>query len=87
MQLYLSAYKLRDSKFDKQLSKPRINSLKRAFVHHGAMTWNSMLCILPNHVMDLKTLICFCESMEYNTQLIDTTFFQRLLKEQSHFSA
>lgn len=87
MQLYLSAYNLRESKFDKQLSKPRINSLKRAFVHRGAMAWNSMLCILPNHVTDLKTLTCFGESMEYNTQLIDTKFFQRLLKEQPQFSA
>jgi len=39
-------YNFRGSKFDRNLPKPKTNSLKRSFAYRGATAWNG----LPNHV-------------------------------------
>ena len=72
--------KLRDSKFEKKLPKPRINSLKRAFVYCGAMACyrlDDTNLLWWEHGIHLRIMF----------QLKDTKFFQCLLKQQPQFSA
>ena len=81
--------KLRDSKFEKKLPKPRINSLKRAFVYCGAMAWNTMYTSNSCYRLEDTNLLWWEHGIHLRImfQLKDTKFFQCLLKQQPQFSA